>query len=585
MAQIPAPMGPPLSPNEPRRSGRRSVPAVATSTSKSPDSDQPLPPRPRRPSLTSNTSSSRSRRTTKIEDPDDFPEQPRVVPISSTTTGRGKRKGKEKDPKPTEVATEPPLVSPLDSTADPAADDDEGGVTRCVCDGLGETGEIMIQCEMCKVWQHALCMGLADSPALEDDDYYCELCKPELHTDLLKRGASSNVTARSMHSRSRSPSTHYSKQPTKRRNTMNSRFDDSLQETIQLSAAEAAALDTISVGGDVNTHTADDSDPYPAPSRRKKRRRTDIVHDEELPQKRTRSASTASVERPLQVVLAEEQAPPAPSLPAKTPRNRRGARKATHDTSVPLDVMEDDLPPPTSRRGKGKARRSATHAQQEGGSVRKGSGSNAHNSATSDRGYRNSYYAALQQPLFTSWGLPDYLIHLEEILPTGAPRPLEILAGRQGAGSRGSSVERTVERGVKVKWPSKRMSVVDMNKRVRALVEWVGREQDHALDRKRRRTVLEQALRNEETVSGPGTRDASQVAGPLSTSASVVDGPMVASPTAEGEGKHVARSSALRGPGSIGEQASTTMKMMEELMQELIRFQERFGPGAKGKER
>ena len=29
----------------------------------------------------------------------------------------------------------------------------------------------------------------------------------------------------------------------------------------------------------------------------------------------------------------------------------------------------------------------------------------------------------------------------------------------------------------------------------------------------------------------------------------------------------------------------TTMKMMEELMEELIRFQERFGPGAKVKER
>ncbi len=101
------------------------------------------------------------------------------------------------------------------------------------------------------------------------------------------------------------------------------------------------------------------------------------------------------------------------------------------------------------------------------------------NSAEVSRAYRNSHaYAVSQQPLFTSWGLPDYLAHLEEMLPTDTPQPLEVRSGpgATGAGAGGrESVERTVERGVKVKWPSKRMSVVDMNKRVRALVEWVGR--------------------------------------------------------------------------------------------------------------
>lgn len=36
---------------------------------------------------------------------------------------------------------------------------------------------------------------------------------------------------------------------------------------------------------------------------------------------------------------------------------------------------------------------------------------------------------------------------------------------------------------------------------------------------------------------------------------------------------------------AVGGGEDSTMKMMEELMEELIRFQERFGPGAKVKER
>ena len=40
----------------------------------------------------------------------------------------------------------------------------------------------------------------------------------------------------------------------------------------------------------------------------------------------------------------------------------------------------------------------------------------------------------------------------------------------------------------------------------------------------------------------------------------------------------------LRAPGPLIS-CKTTMKMMEELMEELIKFQERYGPGAKARER
>lgn len=148
-------------------------------------------------------------------------------------------------------------------------------------------------------------------------------------------------------------------------------------------------------------------------------------------------------------------------------------------------------------------------------------------------------------------------------------------------------MERTMERGVKVKWPSKRMSVGDMNKRVRALVEWVGREQANALDRERRREALEKALKQELEASGK------EGGGPDDDTPMAVDGSSL-------QNQNPAQSKSLLGdseqdvpPASAMVRAASsstntlwksddlsTMKMMEELMEELIGFQERFGPGA-----
>lgn len=208
--------------------------------------------------------------------------------------------------------------------------------------------------------------------------------------------------------------------------------------------------------------------------------------------------------------------------------------------------------------------------------------------AENSRAYRNSHaYAISQQPLFTSWNLPDYLAHLEHMLPTDIPRPLEVRSLAIGSGGR-DSLERTMERGVKVKWPSKRTSVGDMNKRVRALVEWVGREQAGALDRGRRREALERALKG----STSGTGD-------ILTQSSVPDdrdaggghregrgSPMVVDKSSENTANPHTGESIPTKPASFDLTAQrSTMKMMEELMEELITFQERFGPGVKSRDR
>ena len=115
------------------------------------------------------------------------------------------------------------------------------------------------------------------------------------------------------------------------------------------------------------------------------------------------------------------------------------------------------------------------------------------------------------------------------------------------------------------------MSVGDMNKRVRALVEWVGREQASASERYRRRESLQAALGDPASFGVMSVSDSSEM---------IVEGappPHPPPPPPPVEEKIVDAGSAN------GEKS--TMKMMEELMEELIVFQERYGPGAKSKDR
>jgi hypothetical protein len=93
-------------------------------------------------------------------------------------------------------------------------EDEEGSVTRCVC-GSGESrqyllqyslivadeedfGNFMIQCEQCSVWQHGVCMGVAnvdESP----EHYYCEMCRPENHAGLLRYASCDTYVFHSAH--------------------------------------------------------------------------------------------------------------------------------------------------------------------------------------------------------------------------------------------------------------------------------------------------------------------------------------------------------------------------------------------------
>ncbi|KAJ7251473.1 hypothetical protein B0H12DRAFT_1296210 [Mycena haematopus] len=580
----------PQSPTNARR--RRQFPSP--SISKSPDSD-PLA-RPKR---------------LKQEDIDHGVDgqAPSVASsTSSTSNGRARRKPKEKEKELLKNSekdrphTDEQVPDPAPDAPQPPAEEEENGVTRCICgrEDDPDAGEFMVQCETCKVWQHGLCMGYDSEAQLHDDDYYCEQCRPDFHTEYLKKSrrkarhsstTSHHTTAAPRQSRSHSPSLQ--KQPSKRRNTMNSRdaaFDENLKEILETTAAEAGATHDPAAPTNGNGHPEVDEDGEPAPPNRKKRKRTE---DDASPGQETNEISIERLGSAHASAVPRDESPPPVKVvpPPKAPGRRRGGRKAVvHELVVSIEGEEVSLPAPSKRghagRAKGagaKNRNAAAVAPQsmnhEHATRRNPTQApNGHPSATpaeSSRAYRNSHaYAVSQQPMFTSWGLPDYLAHLEAILPTDVPQPLEVLGTGAPNTSRAGSLERTQERGVKVKWPSKRMSVGDMNKRVRALVEWVGREQASASERSKRKEALEAALHEELMKGAHHGPEGVDGTSPIDDTAMALDPP--------GPDKLLLSVSA---PKFYATQASAATKMMEELMDELIRFQERFGPGSKRERR
>ena len=145
-----ATMGPPLSPRETRRSGRRSAPSVSASTSKSPDSDQP--PRQKETSSrgpSSSTGSGGRNKRLKQEDYEEPTEERKNFPASSAassvsnSTSKAKRKAKDKDKEKDKDKQESIVnsgdqdVPSVENQVQDPPEEEEQGITRCVCGSAG----------------------------------------------------------------------------------------------------------------------------------------------------------------------------------------------------------------------------------------------------------------------------------------------------------------------------------------------------------------------------------------------------------------------------------------------------------------
>ncbi|PAV18726.1 histone deacetylase complex subunit cti6 [Pyrrhoderma noxium] len=608
-----------------------------------------------------------------------------VSSTQSTNNKRTKRKTKEHTHQPEEHQPSPVPEEVLQDGEE--GQGEETGITRCFCvliDEEAENAEFMLQCETCMTWQHGPCMGFLLESEAPEGDYYCEQCRPQDHPEIIKKLRRQRQSSeKSMHaaasrvSRSHSPTTFM--KTTKRRNTLNSReaaaYEESFKELLEASALEAMPNGDAPAPKDRATSVASKQEEptieetievVPTPTTKKKRKRAD---DEVSMAKRKRSASVVSEQVVTSVTTAVEKAevtspitvnttilPPPTPVPANKRTKRGGGRKNAKDTptSATAPVLQEvsvngdvDESAATTKKhpnqytyrakaGGGQSRRapqSASGPNQQNATThehgtRRNNANNAANNAAGGLGGRqghNAYYNNMQLPMFTSWGLPDYLAHLQSILPSEVPSPLELrgamsflvppsLTGTNSTTSKDDSgeeltnkpstngeaneaseetsnvltdsnmkvveevdmataypnaTESVTERGVKVKWPAKRMSVSDMNKRVRALVEWVGREQALQAERERRKEALKSAVSVNLQEGMKEAKERSEIG-------------KEAEPTAD-----IERILATMGfnPGPTTTTPSTS-KMMEELMEELISFQERFGPGAKqGKDR
>jgi hypothetical protein len=47
-------------------------------------------------------------------------------------------------------------------------------------DGETDMTGFFVQCDVCKVWEHGLCVGIVSEEA-SPDEYYCEVCRKDLH--------------------------------------------------------------------------------------------------------------------------------------------------------------------------------------------------------------------------------------------------------------------------------------------------------------------------------------------------------------------------------------------------------------------
>jgi hypothetical protein len=99
-----------------------------------------------------------------------------------------------------------------------------------------------------------------------------------------------------------------------------------------------------------------------------------------------------------------------------------------------------------------------------------------------------------------SWGLPDHLQPFSHVLPTTTPEPLELLtplptnpkaaAAMLAADPLSEERQTHFELPSKVKYPGKRMTVGEMKKRVRSVLEYVGRIQIEEVTRGERAKML-----------------------------------------------------------------------------------------------
>ncbi|WFD00070.1 Histone deacetylase complex subunit [Malassezia yamatoensis] len=402
--------------------------------------------------------------------------------------------------------------------------DEEGnqdeGVTRCVCGSTDENVGLMIQCETCKCWQHCACMGMHtedDCP----DVYYCEQCKPENHITLLRSLGflSSPKSAKRNGGRTG-------------RSSFNARELKDAKDAIRAMAMENAAR-----------HQTDSNPESPVPHRTRanspQSRRSSSASEMRSsgPKRRSTMNSREIGENGWESIPAELLAEEANSHqsggdmddPAR--KRKRSPRDTPVSTSQQEPTQENSLEVAKRRRTQDLAARTETRKTPQPDSKKERaslqpreevSGKNRHPNQytyrakeiiapkrdarrTRETGTRTSTPQPETNNKSGNSALPEHLQHLSYLLPKFLSETEEEKEGTEmidtDKTNAASSSKRPdwpepfplmipIDTTTKIRYPTKRMTLGEMRKRVRSIGEYVTRTQIEAVERSKRSDIL-----------------------------------------------------------------------------------------------
>lgn len=109
-------------------------------------------------------------------------------PRRSVRATKGQHKALEQLDQPIEAPKRRGGSKKNSKKAAPEPEEPEEEVIRCVCGATEQdedSGEPWIACDQCGAWQHNICMGMSQYTEDLPKEYFCELCRPENHQELL----------------------------------------------------------------------------------------------------------------------------------------------------------------------------------------------------------------------------------------------------------------------------------------------------------------------------------------------------------------------------------------------------------------
>ncbi|SCV69978.1 BQ2448_1372 [Microbotryum intermedium] len=441
----------------------------------------------------------------------------------------------------------------------------------CGEDTVEKEQELMIQCDTCKCWQHGPCIGLVEEEECPDR-YFCELCKPTWHgqngqirkthrkvtfnrtaalpppagpsavgptavpviasarvqktresvdaalvSAYLAAESTGDASAALIRHESRSLSPNQQGGGTKaepapkKRSTMNSRdaaYDDAIALSLLTPAAAAtrAKLEKRTVGGE------DDAD---------------LGLDDEGA---LRNPAILLGELPSLPSLDFESAPP-PSGVSETKMDvdvdglDRSAANLDDDSMLspnsnasarakhPNQYTYRPKPGPTfSGRGRGSPVKRVSGRDPSGGTSLTSTSVNASGVTMASSEHQSRTHRPQRDWVTgndpSGWGIPEHLKHLSHLLPTSNPQPIYVPCKRPFNSYSSTTPPTAAEAPTKIRFPNKRITMPEMRKRARNVLEYLTRVQIEMSDREKRIEHVEKS-----TLSSGSRPSGSAVAG------------------------------------------------------------------------